>query len=45
MDGAFVAPFRWTAQGLNWRFDVRFAVDAAKNVVAVDGATLTTTIN
>ena len=44
LDGE-IAPFRWTAQGLNWRFDVRFAVDAAKNVVAVDGATLTTTIN
>ena len=44
LDGAFVAPFRWTAQGLDWRFDVRFAVDAAKNVVAVDGATLTVTI-
>ena len=45
LDEAFVAPFAWTAQGLNWRFDVRFAVDAAKNVVAVDGATLTVTIN
>ena len=46
LDEAFVAPFAWTAQGLNWRFDVRFDVDAAKNVVAVDGATLTvTTIN
>ena len=45
LDEAFVAPFAWTAQGLNWRFDVRFAVDAAKNVVAVDGATLTITIN
>ena len=44
LDGE-IAPFRWTAQGLNWRFDVRFAVDAAKNVVAVDGATLTVTIN
>ena len=45
MDGAFVAPFRWTAQGLNWRFDARFAVDATKNVVAVAGAELTVTIN
>ena len=44
LDGE-IAPFRWTAQGLNWRFDVRFDVDAAKNVVAVDGATLTVTIN
>ena len=44
LDGE-IAPFRWTAQGLKWRFDVRFAVDAAKNVVAVDGATLTVTIN
>ena len=44
LDGE-IAPFRWTAQGLAWRFDVRFAVDAAKNVVAVDGATLTVTIN
>lgn len=40
LDGAFVAPFRWTAQGLDWAFDVRFAVDAAKSVVAVAGATL-----
>ena len=45
LDEAFVAPFAWTAQGLAWRFDVRFAVDAPKNVVAVDGATLTVTIN
>ena len=45
LDEAFVAPFRWTAQGLNWVFDVRFGADAAKNVVAVDGATLTVTIN
>ena len=44
LDGE-IAPFRWMAQGLDWRFDVRFAVDAAKNVVAVDGATLTVTIN
>ena len=28
--------FAWTAQGLDWRFDVRFAVDAAKNVIAVE---------
>ena len=41
LDEAFVAPFAWTAQGLNWRFDVRFAVDSTKSVVAVDGATLT----
>ena len=45
MDGAFVAPFRWTAQGLDWRFDVRFDVDSSRSVVAVDGATLTVTIN
>ena len=44
LDGE-IAPFRWTAQGLSWRFDVRFAVDATKNVVAVDGATLTVTFN
>ena len=44
LDGE-IAPFRWTAQGLNWHFDVCFAVDAAKNVVAVAGATLTVTIN
>ena len=40
LDGE-IAPFRWTAQGLNWHFDVRFDVDATKNVVAVDGAELT----
>jgi len=45
MDGAFVAPFRWAAQGLDWRFDVRFAVDSSRSVVAVAGATLTVTIN
>ena len=44
LDGE-IAPFRWTAQGLNWRFDVRFAVDSSRSVVAVDGATLTVTIN
>ena len=44
LDGE-IAPFRWMAQGLDWRFDARFAVDAAKNVVAVAGATLTVTIN
>ena len=45
LDGAFVAPFAWTAQGLDWRFDVRFDVDSSRSVVAVDGATLTVTIN
>ena len=45
LDEAFVAPFAWTAQGLNWRFDVRLDVDSTKSVVAVDGATLTVTIN
>ena len=45
MDGAFVAPFRWTAQGLDWRFDVRLDVDSTKSVVAVAGAELTVTIN
>ena len=44
LDEAFVAPFAWTAQGLEWRFDVRFAVDASKSVVAVAGAELTVTI-
>ena len=44
LDGE-IAPFRWTAQGLDWHFDVRFAIDSTKSVVAVDGATLTVTIN
>ena len=45
LDGV-IAPFRWMAQGLDWRFDVRFAVDSTKSIVAVDGARLSvTTIN
>ena len=44
LDGE-IAPFRWTAQGLDWRFDVRLDVDSTKSVVAVAGAELTVTIN
>ena len=44
LDGE-IAPFRWTAQGLDWSFDVRFAIDSTKSVVAVAGAELTVTIN